>query len=112
MIVYTAGPYQDIRDHKGLCKHPRENNVAQARAVAIALWDEGYTVICPHLNTLNFEHFTKLTSAQFVEADLEIVSKMDALVMLPNWEHSKGAVSEKEHAEILGIPVVIWPERP
>ena len=112
MIVYTAGPYQEIKNDNGQCIISKKHNIKVARLIAMDLWDDGYTVICPHLNTLDFEYFTVVTNKGFAERDLEIVAKMDALVMLPNWYLSKGAVFEKEHAEKLNIPVVIWPERP
>ena len=112
MIVYTAGPYQDIKDNNGNRIVSKKHNVEVACKIATELWDDGYTVICPHLNTWNFEYFTTLTNEGFAKRDLEIVAKVDAMVMLPNWYLSKGAVLEKEHAEKLNIPVVIWPERP
>lgn len=112
MIIYTAGPYQDIKNHDGRTIISKKHNIKVARLIAMDLWDDGYTVICPHLNTLDFEYFTVVTNEGFAEADLEIVSKMDALVMLPNWYLSKGAVLEREHALEKGVKVVIWPEKP
>jgi hypothetical protein len=112
MIVYTAGPYQEIRNYHGQCIISKKHNIKVARLIAMDLWDDGYIVICPHLNTLDFEYFTAGGNESYAEGDLEIVARMDALVMLPNWYLSKGAILEKEHAEKLNIPVVIWPERP
>ena len=112
MIVYTAGPYSEIEDITAYIKLTTAFNIAVAEEVAISLWNEGYTVICPHLNTRNFESHTKIPNSEFVERDLEIVERMDALVMLPHWELSKGARLERMHALEHGIPVFIWPERP
>ena len=112
MIVYTAGPYKEIKNSQGVIVITKKHNLKVARTIAVELWNEGYTVICPHLNTRNFEYYTSLTNKAFVERDLEIVAKVDALVMLPNWSLSKGALKEMDYAESLGIPVCIWPERP
>jgi hypothetical protein len=105
-IVYTAGPYKQIEG----CS--RDQNIRNAQLVAAKLWDMGYTVICPHMNTADFENLTSLTNKDFVYRDLEIVQFMDAIVMLPEWEHSRGAVKEKEHAEEWGVAVFYWPDVP
>jgi len=112
MIVYTAGPYQSILNKDGKTIISKKHNLKVARNIAIDLWDEGYTVICPHLNTKDFEFYTCLTNEGFVTSDLEIVSLVDALVMLPNWYLSNGAVRERGHALESGVRVVVWPELP
>jgi len=78
--------------------------------VARECWARGYAVICPHLNTIDFDNV--LTREEFIERDLEIVAKCDAVLMLPNWEISEGAKEEKALAESLDIPVTIYPLLP
>jgi hypothetical protein len=106
MIVYVAGPYS-APTPQGV-----DANIQQARQAAIALWREGHVAICPHLNTAHFED--ECPGLDFVKGDLEILSRCDALVMLPGWEQSKGARRELEFATERDIPVCLlqgqWPE--
>lgn len=107
MIVYTAGPYSASAGVGSV-----NDNIARARAAAVQLWNAGYTVICPHMNTEHLELFTNLKNSEFVDRDLEIVERCDAVVMLPFWEQSRGAVRELEHAKSKGLQVWFWPEVP
>ncbi len=103
MIVYTAGRYTGDIDA----------NIALARKVAMELWQCGFTVICPHLNTAHFEQDCKTLDWQdYMNGDLEMIERVDALVMLPGWEDSKGAVMEKAHADVRRIPVYFYPNLP
>ena len=102
MLVYTSGPYSGDIDM----------NIATARWVAIKLWEAGYAVICPHLNSAHFEKDCKATYEQYIAGDLEMVKGCDAMVMIPGWEASKGAVEERNYALSLGIPVYVWPNFP
>jgi hypothetical protein len=107
VIVYTAGPYSHTSGVGSV-----NANIFRAREVAIQLWNAGYTVICPHMNTDHLELYTTLKNKDFVDRDLEIVERCDAIVMLPYWESSKGAVRELEHARSKGLKVWFWPEVP
>lgn len=104
MIIYTAGP---IRPKNG---HTYQENLDEAKRVSHELWVMGYGVICPHANT-------NLTdepdySVGWLKGDLEMISRCDALVMLPRWDESEGAIQEKKYAEKRDIPVFIWPDIP
>jgi len=100
MLIYVAGPYRGYIN----------KNIKEAREVAIKLWDKGHTVICPHLNTEHFED--ELPEVDFIEKDLDIVGRCDAIVMTKEWKKSEGARREKEYAESIGIPVYYDPELP
>lgn len=111
-IVYTAGPYSGGK-HGGVSNEIRERNIQSAREVSAELWRKGFAVICPHLNTARFEDdYPDITYDQFIAGDLEIINAVDALVMLPGWEKSKGANIERAHALSLGIPVYVYPDVP
>lgn len=47
-VVYVAGPYRGPSEWAVKC------NIEAAERVAIALWQQGYAVICPHKNTAFF----------------------------------------------------------
>jgi len=69
-------------------------NIYRARKVAIAYWQKGFAVICPHTNSAHFDG--KASDDVFLNGYLELVQRSDILVMLPNWIRSSGA--RKEHA--------------
>lgn len=91
-VIYIAGKYSD-NDPLNV-----EENIDLAREYALALWEMGYTAICPHLNTANFEDDSNCKYDDFLDGDLELIKRSDALFMLPNWTESFGACREREHA--------------
>jgi len=102
VILYLAGPYSGDIDA----------NIQAARKIAIELWEAGYTVFCPHLNTAHFEIDCKCTYLEYLNGDMEILRRCDALVLMPTWESSKGAQTEKMLAEIHGISIYYYPDYP
>lgn len=42
----------------------------------------------------------------YMRRDIELVLKADILVMIPGWEHSRGAAFEVMVAENIGIPAI------
>lgn len=110
MLVYTAGPYNEF-EFDGV-KHTVADNIQAARDVAISLWEEGYAVICPHLNTAWFDELCSASREDYIKGDLRIIATCDAIVMLPDWVHSKGAQEERQFAIYNGLDVYYWPDRP
>lgn len=102
MLIYTAGKYSGDVDE----------NIANARKVAIALWEMGHTVICPHLNTSHMEQDCSLEWEDYMQGDFNIISRVDAVVMLEGWENSKGAGLEHKYANDLEIPIFYAPDLP
>lgn len=106
MLVYVSGKYS------GEDATEIEENIQTARRVAIELWELGHAVICPHLNTAHFEEDCQLLYDDYIEGDLDILTRCDVIVMLPGWEESRGANVEKGCADRLGIPVYEYPTLP
>jgi hypothetical protein len=106
MLIYVAGKY------KGEDEAEKMANIGLAKQAAIDLWNRGHATICPHLNTMDFEYYTKLSNRDFVALDLLIVEKVDGIVMLPGWEDSRGACIELDHAKKNNIPVWEYPQMP
>jgi nucleoside 2-deoxyribosyltransferase len=103
MIVYVAGPYRG-NVHQ---------NIDNARQVAQELWRKGYAAICPHLNTALFdEDMPDLPVQVYLEGDFQILSRCDAILMIPGWEDSVGSALEYAYAEREGIPIYVYPELP
>src|SRR3990167_11533393 len=93
MLVYTAGKYRGDVD----------KNIDDAKKVAIDLWEMGYVVICPHLNTDHFENDCKVIDDVYLKGDLEIILRCDAMVMIPGWRDSRDRKSTRlnsSHSQI------------
>lgn len=108
MIVYVAGPIRP----KG--SQTLQGNLEQAKEIALELWLAGFAVICPHANTdLPIELAEKeMNTARWIEGDLEILRKCDAVVVCPGWETSAGTLEEIGFAKGAGIPVYYYPFTP
>lgn len=102
-VIYLAGPYSgDVGVH-----------IARARAHAQYYWRRGLAVITPHLNTANFEiDAPDIAYETFLQGDFALIEKADAVVLLPNWRESPGAVRERALALSLGKPVCEAPALP
>jgi hypothetical protein len=98
-IVYVAGKY---RSKWGLIG--RIINILKARKVAIRLWQKGYIVICPHLNTALFDGYCP--DDTWLEGDIAILERCDVIYMLKDWNESRGARIEYREAVRWGLEVM------
>jgi len=89
-LCYISGKYF------GETNDETYENIQIARKAAVMLWCKGWAVICPHLNTAFMDGIVPLET--FLQGDFEMVSRCDAVFMLPNWQDSKGAKRERECA--------------
>lgn len=96
-VIYISGPY------RGDCENEVFEHIAQARSIAVKLWDMGYAVICPHTNS--FFMGSRLGDSRFLEGDLEILRRCDSVIMVGDWEKSVGARWERNLALKLNIPI-------
>lgn len=93
-LIFVSGKYRgDI-----------SANIQTAKEASIKLWQQGYAVICPHMNTAHFDGLCP--DEVWLEGDLEIMKRCDAVYMLSNWRDSAGAVKEHELAQILGKEII------
>jgi len=96
-VVYISGKYTDAdKDKEG-------NNIIRAALVAKKYWKKGFTVICPHTNTM---YVSGVDYEGFMAGDIEILSRCDVIVMMTNWKESKGAIREYNYAVKHNIPVI------
>jgi hypothetical protein len=102
-LIYVAGPYHSENPHV------IEENILKAKRAALECWDRGWAVICPHANTAGFERFQrppwKVQQHTWIEGDIEILRRCDAIVMLPGWENSPGSRKEFEAAHLFGLTI-------
>lgn len=106
-VIYVAGKYL------GDCDWETYLNVHYARLVAHGLWGQGWAVICPHANTAFFGGIGEGNRddpngdwVKWLNGDLEIIRRCDAIYMLKNWRSSKGAKVELQEALRLGKEVI------
>ena len=98
-LIFISGPY------KARTEEEKRENIWHAVRVACRLWELDFFVICPHLNTANFENFTDLDESVWLEGDLEMLSRCDCVFMLKGFEASSGSLKEYELAQKLGLPI-------
>ena len=108
MLVYLAGPIRPKGDQT------LESNINNAKSIALELWKKGYTVISPHANSdLPITLADKEVEAlRWLNGDLDIIARCDAVVVLPGWEESAGTKGEIEFAKERNIPVTYYPDLP
>jgi hypothetical protein len=96
-VVYVAGAFRSPT-HWGIVL-----NVRAAEALALKVWQLGCAAICPHLNTANFQG--ALPDQVWLDGDLEIVKRCDAVILVPGYKESHGTATEMVCAIDNGVPV-------
>ena len=96
-IIFVSGPYRAKTEWELV------GNIRRAEAAAIKLWREGWAVICPHKNSALFGG--ACNDSIWLEGDLEMLRRCDAIYMLRCWSTSEGAIKELALAENLGLEI-------
>ena len=110
-ILYISGPYSAGNGRSV------EDNIAVARAHAVAAARRGWMPLTPHLNTAHFEvDCPEISNDDWIEGDLAILRLLPranaAVLMLPGWEGSRGARLERDWAIHLNLEVFDPPTTP
>ncbi len=92
--VYIAGPYMGA-DYNEIDQHIRD-----AEEAAIWLANNGIGFFCAHTHTAHFEVKAKAGEAFYRELDMTFLAECDAMLMLPDWESSRGANAEMYEFEV------------
>ena len=96
-VVYVAGPF------RGPHSWAIEQNIRRAEALALEVWRSGAACICPHTNTRFYQGAAP--DHVWLDGDLELLRRCDAVLMTPDWSTSSGATAERVTATRLGLPV-------
>ena len=96
-VVYIAGPF------RGPSAWDIEENIRRAERLALEVWRMGAAGLCPHTNTRFFQNAAP--DHVWLDGDLELLARCDAMVMTPDWERSSGARAEHDFAKARGIEV-------
>ena len=97
ILVYIAGPF------RGVDSWTVAQNVRRAEELALSAWRAGFAAICPHANTANFDG--TLPHEAWLEGDLVILKRCDAVLVTPDWKLSVGARAEVDVAKAFNIPI-------
>ena len=103
--IYIAGKYTG-RTHDAESYFEIQRNIDAACEAARELARRGYGFFCPHQHSAHFEVIAPdIPPAYWYELDLHFMYHCDALLMLPGWEQSRGAVIERDEAYARNTPV-------
>ena len=98
-IIYVAGKY------RGKTTNEQAENIMHAQRVALRLWELGWVVLCPHLNTANFNWYSNLPEEVWLKGGLKLLEKCDYIFLLKGYEESEGAMAELKEAQKQGKDV-------
>ncbi len=103
--IYIAGPYTG-RTHDYQSYFEIHRHITDALEAARELAELGYGFFCPHAHSAHFEVIApSVKPAYWYELDNHFLEACDAILMLPGWADSTGAVAEGKLARTKGIPV-------
>lgn len=102
-LIYIAAPYRAETIAE------QQHNIAQAKIIAQYYWLQGHAVICPHLNTANFDGLVDDTN--FLKAYKKILLRCDEVVIHPDWKTSEGCIAEMNLCTLSDIPSTILTDK-
>lgn len=102
-VIYVAGKY------RGKSWNEVWENIMHSRTEARKLWLQGWAVICPHANSILMDGAKGETDGVFLEGDLEILKRCNAIYLLKGWEGSEGAKDELGLAQKEGLEILYEP---
>lgn len=97
--IYLCGPYRGKNEWEVFL------NISTARVWAEDIMRRGWAVYTPHMQTM----FSGLEFDEIMRRDLEILSRMDAICLLPGWGRSEGCRMEYDFANKKGIRIFNGP---
>lgn len=105
-VIYIAGPFRasSIFVDGAQDMFQVQRNTMDAMELALAVWRTGYAVaLCPHANTMFFTGAA--LDRVWLDGDLELLRRCDAILLTASWEQSSGARAERDFALAHNIPV-------
>jgi nucleoside 2-deoxyribosyltransferase len=99
-VIYIAGPYRSQDEWRV------RMNIRKAEEAALAVWQNGAVALCPHKNSAGMGGAPGTFDDMWLEGDLELLKRCDAVWLIENWEYSRGASREMIFAKAHDIPVL------
>ena len=103
VFVYISGKYTD-EDMLSTEKH-----IAAAQELAIDLAKADILYFCPHTHSRLMDFYVpEVTWEYWMRCDLTIIKKLcNCMIMVYNYDSSKGALMESDQAAKLGHPIFL-----
>lgn len=98
-LIYVAGKY------RAATREAVAANIEAARQVGIEAARLGWYPVIPHANTAHMEDDLQHADQFWLAGTLELMTRCDAVVLVPGWETSEGTRGEIAKADQLHIPV-------
>lgn len=98
-LIYVAGKY------RAATREAVAANIEAARQVGIEAARLGWYPVIPHANTGHMEDDLQHADQFWLAGTLELMTRCDAVVLVPGWETSEGTRGEIAKADQLQIPV-------
>lgn len=98
-VVFISSPYSSAPPSL------REDITRIAEGVALALWQNGIAVICPHLNSGHFSDHLDGGDEVYRQGYVEIAKRVDAIFCILPSRKAPGVGEEVEVATLRGKPV-------
>ena len=95
-LIYIVGPF------RGPTPLDVRLNVEHARTYGLIVAKAGGYPIIPHTMTADFDK--QLDDQFWLDGTMEMLSRCDAIALIPHWRLSTGARAEKDAAEVFGLP--------
>ena len=95
MIIYVSGKYTG----------DTEENIFKAQNVASKLFEAGHTPVIPHSMYGGMERYG-ISYDTFMEADIRLMVRCDAILMMDEWQQSDGAKRERQIAMLVGMDIL------
>lgn len=96
-MIYIAGPYSADSAWQ------REKNIRAAEEACCALWKAGIAAICVH--TMSRYFYGEVPEDIAVGIDNEILELCDGILLVGDWEKSKGTLGELDLAQSLRLEI-------
>ena len=105
-LVYIAGPFRAMsayaNGHQDMFAVQENIMAAMKLGLEVARMPGAFPVI-PHANTMFFTGAAP--DHVWLDGDIELLRRCDAILMTPHWQRSSGARAEEKLAREIGLPV-------
>ena len=105
-FVFIAGPYQAKGGgHDAAHWYEIDAHINEARLWATKLVNQKIPFFCPHMNSAHMEVIAPGAPPEFwYEMDYLFLDQASAVLLIPGYGRSKGALAENARAQGRGIP--------
>lgn len=104
-IVFISGPFRHPNPDGSNDSWETHLNVVVASRLGLEVAKAGAFPFIPHANTAHFDHAAGIPDQLWLDGDLELLGRCDAMLCTYDWKRSAGARGEVEYATKHNIPI-------